>query len=81
MVRNLSACFPITLAPKEAEQILATSDLRRLVDQFSRGILEKNPTTLEAQAVLVTTWETVLKNARFSLPNQQKGAEQFQSQT
>lgn len=81
MSRNLSTVFPITLTPKEADQILATSELRRLVDQFSRGILEKNPTPLEAQAVLVTTWETVLKNARFSLPNQQTRTEKFQSQT
>ena len=81
MGRDLSAYFPITLTSKEADQILATRDLRRLVDRFSREILEKNPTPLEAQAVLVTTWETVLKNARFSLPNQQKGTEKFQSQT
>lgn len=81
MEKNISTVFPITMTVHEARKVLENSELRGLVDQFAIGILEKKPTPLEAQAVLVTTWETVLRNARFSLPNQQKGTEKFQSQT
>lgn len=70
MEKNISTVFPITMTAHEAIKILENSELRGLVDQFAIGILEKKPTPLEAQAVLVTTWETVLRNARFSLPNQ-----------
>lgn len=79
MDRNFSAIFPITLTPKEANQILENSVLRQLVDQFSKEILEKKPTPLEAQAVLVTTWETVLRNAKLNLPSQKSETGQFRS--
>ena len=44
-----------------------------------KEILEKKPTPLEAQAVLVTTWETVLRNAKLNLPSQKSETGQFRS--
>lgn len=81
MRRNLSEVFPIMLSSKEAVQALGTSNLQRVAEEFSMKILEKNPTPLEAQAVLVTTWEMILRYGCFSIPHQQTEKGKSQSQT
>lgn len=81
MKRDLSEIFPIALTPQEANQILEHSELRSLADPFAKEILGKEPTPLEAQAVLVAAWAAVLRNARFSIPKKEAATGQFQSQT
>lgn len=81
MKRDLSEIFPLALTPQEANKVLEYSELRNLVDHFSKEILEKEPTPLEAQAVLVAAWAGVLKNARFSIPKREDAMSKFQSQT
>lgn len=65
-IRMPADIFPISLTVGEARGILKNSELRALVDKFARDLLEKSPTPLEAQAVLVETWGAVLRNARFA---------------
>lgn len=65
-MRSPADIFPISLSSGEAGSILANSKLRELSGNFAREILDKNPTPLEAQAVLVEAWDTVLKNAHFT---------------
>lgn len=66
-IRQAIDIYPISLTGGEARELLRNSELRALVDKFARDLLEKNPTPLEAQAVLVRTWDAVLRNAKLML--------------
>lgn len=65
-IRQPADIYPISLTDGEARELLRNSELLELVNKFARDLLGKNPTSLEAQAVLVRTWDAVLRNARFT---------------
>lgn len=68
MTRSITDIYPISVTVTEAKEIIEWSpELKELVDRFARELLKKNPTSLEAQAVLVRTWNSVLENGRLSI--------------
>lgn len=69
-IKRSEDIYPMSLTCNEAEEVLKHSELRALVSKFARELLEKNPTPIEAQAVLVRAWAAVLRNARFTLTPQ-----------
>ena len=81
VAKNISDVMPLTLNADQAMKLVGHGELNVLVGEFGKAILQKNPTPLEAQAVLVATWENVLRNARFSIPGQYEGMGKSQSQT
>lgn len=57
-------------AAKELDQ--AGINAKLLSGETARKILEESLTPTQAQAVLMTAWGQILKNARFTLPDQRE---------